>query len=66
MIARILVSLGFPLAAIGLVVYGMAVSESMRNDDQANFGLILMIASFAVGVIGVFWYRADEARADRD
>jgi hypothetical protein len=66
MIARILVSLGFPVAAIGLVVYGMAVSESMRNDGQANLGLAVLIGGFVVGVIGVFWYRADEARAERD
>lgn len=66
MIARILVSLGFPVATVGLVVYGMAVSESMRNDDQANFGLAVLIGGFIVGVIGVIWYRADEARAERD
>ena len=66
MIARVLVALGFPLSAVGLLVYGMAVSESMRNDDQANFGLALMIIAFIVGLVGVFWYRADEARIGRD
>lgn len=66
MIARILVSLGFPVATIGLVVFGMATAESMRNDDQANYGLAMLIIGFVVGVIGVFWYRADEARAERD
>jgi hypothetical protein len=66
MIARILVSLGFPVAAIGLVVFGMAGAESIRNDDQANFGLAVMIGGFIVGVIGVLWYRADEAKADRN
>jgi len=66
MIARILVSLGFPVATIGLVIFGMATSESIRNDDQANYGLATLIIGFVVGVIGVFWYRADEARAERD
>lgn len=66
MIARILVSLGFPVATIGLVIFGMATAESIRNDDQANLGLALLIGGFVIGVIGVFWYRAEEARAERD
>jgi membrane protein DedA with SNARE-associated domain len=65
MIARILVSLGFPVSAVGLVIFGMATSESIRNDDQANLGLALLIGGFVVGILGVLWYRANEARADR-
>ncbi|CAN5698990.1 hypothetical protein BH09CHL1_BH09CHL1_15320 [soil metagenome] len=65
MIARILVSLGFPVSAIGLVIFGMATAESIRNDDQANLGLYLMFGGFIVGIIGVLWYRANEARADQ-
>lgn len=62
MIARLLASIGFPVAAVGLVVFGMATSESVRNDSQANLGLYLLVGGLIVGVIGVFMYRAEEAK----
>jgi hypothetical protein len=62
MIARLLVSLGFPIAAVGLVVIGMATSMSVPDEGLTNQGLILMIGGTLAGVIGIFWYRADEKK----
>jgi hypothetical protein len=62
MIARLLASIGFPLAGVGLTILGMATSESVRNDDQLNLGLYLIIGGMIAGIIGVIMYRASEAR----
>ena len=62
MIARILAAIGFPVAAVGLTILGMATSESVRNDDQLNLGLYLIIGGLIAGVLGVVLYRMDEAR----
>mgnify|MGYP001143036487 CR=1 FL=1 len=62
MIARLLASIGFPVAAVGLTILGMATSESVRNDDQLNLGLYLIIGGLIAGIIGVIMYRAQEAR----
>jgi hypothetical protein len=60
MIARILVSLGFPIAAVGLVVIGMATSMSVPDDGMRDQGLYMLIGGTVAGIIGIFWYRADE------
>lgn len=62
MIARLLASVGFPVAAVGLTILGMATSESVRNDDQLNLGLYLIVGGLIAGVVGVVLYRMDEAR----
>ncbi len=53
MIARLLASVGFPVAAVGLTILGMATSESVRNDDQLNLGLYLIIGGMIAGIIGL-------------
>jgi hypothetical protein len=60
MIARLLVSIGFPIAAVGLVVIGMATSMSVPDDDMTNQGLYMLIGGTVAGIIGIFWYRSDE------
>jgi len=62
MIARLLVSLGWPIAAVGLTIFGMATSLATPSDSQENIGLILMIGGTIAGTIGIFWYRADEKK----
>jgi hypothetical protein len=62
MIARILASVGFPAAAVGFTILGMATSESVRNDDQLNLGLYLIIGGMIAGIIGLVMYRAEEAK----
>lgn len=62
MIARILVALGFPIAAVGLTILGMGTSMAVPDSDMKNLGMILMIGGTIAGVIGIFWYRADEKK----
>ena len=62
MIARILVALGFTIAAVGLTVYGMGTAMSIPNKDMEHLGLYMMIGGTIAGVIGIFWYRADEKK----
>ena len=62
MIARILASVGFPAAAVGFTVLGMATSYSVRDDDMFNIGLYLIIGGMIAGIIGVVMYRASEAK----
>ncbi|MCC6704316.1 MAG: hypothetical protein IT334_05525 [Thermomicrobiales bacterium] len=62
MIARILVALGFTIASVGLTVFGMGTSMSVPDQDLENLGLYLMIGGTVAGVIGIFWYRADEKK----
>jgi uncharacterized membrane protein len=63
MIARLLASVGFPVAAVGFTILGMATAESVRNDDQLNLGLYLIIGGMIAGIVGVIMYRASEARS---
>jgi hypothetical protein len=62
MIARILVSLGFPIAAVGLVVFGMGTAMAVPDKDLESLGLWLLAGGTIAGVIGIFWYRADEKK----
>lgn len=62
MIARLLVSIGFPIAAVGLVVIGMATSMSVPDLDMRDQGLYMLVGGTIAGIIGIFWYRADEKK----
>lgn len=62
MIARILVAMGFTIAAVGLTVFGMGTAMSVPDKDMESLGLYLMIGGTLAGVIGIFWYRADEKK----
>lgn len=64
MIARILVSLGFPVAAVGLTIFGMGTAMAIPDKDMENIGLWLLGLGTLAGVIGIFWYRADEKKAE--
>ncbi|MEZ4497747.1 MAG: hypothetical protein R2845_13450 [Thermomicrobiales bacterium] len=62
MIARILVALGFPIAAVGLTIYGMGTSMAVPDSDMMDLGMIMMVGGVIAGIIGIFWYRADEKK----
>jgi len=73
MLARILASVGFPVAAVGLTILGMATSASVPAEHRVEWGFIdmtqfdlglwLIIGGLIVGIIGVIMYRAAESRA---
>ena len=62
MIARILVALGFPIAAVGLTIYGMGTSMAVPDSHMMDLGMIMMVGGVIAGIIGIFWYRADEKK----
>ena len=64
MIARLLVALGASIAATGFTIFGMATSYVKMDDDMARISYILMAAGGIATVVGIFWYRAEERKAD--
>jgi hypothetical protein len=64
MIARLLVSFGAVAAAVGFTIFGMATSYVKMDDGMANIGYVLMAVGVVGAVIGAFWYRADERKAE--
>jgi hypothetical protein len=64
MIARLLVALGASIAATGFTIFGMATSYVKFDDDMARISYILMAAGGIATVVGIFWYRAEERRAE--
>ena len=64
MIARVLVSLGFPVAAVGLTLFFFFSSMAVPDQSLENLGLWLLGGGTVVGIIGIFWYRADEKRLE--
>jgi hypothetical protein len=64
MIARLLVSFGAVAAAVGFTLFGMATSYVKMDHDMANISYVLMAVGGVATVIGIFWYRADERRAE--
>jgi membrane protein DedA with SNARE-associated domain len=64
MIARLLVAFGASIAAVGFTILGMATSYVKHDDDMKNISFILMAAGVAATVIGGFWYRANERKAE--
>jgi membrane protein DedA with SNARE-associated domain len=64
MIARLLVAFGASIAASGFTVFGMATSYIKMDDDMAMISYIAMAAGVAATVVGIFWYRADERKAE--
>jgi uncharacterized membrane protein YuzA (DUF378 family) len=64
MIARLLVSFGAVAVAVGFTIFGMATSYIEMDDDMAGISYILMGAGAVATVIGIFWYRAEERRAE--
>jgi len=64
MIARLLVALGASIAATGFTIFGMATSYVKMDDDMARISYILMAGGGIATVVGIFWYRADEHRAE--
>lgn len=64
MLARILVSLGAPAAAVGFTLFGMATTFIKKDDDIAQVSYILMAAGLAATIIGGIWYRLEEKRVE--
>jgi hypothetical protein len=64
MIARLLISFGASIAATGFTVFGMATSYVTMDDDMASVSYIAMAAGVFATVVGIFWYRADERKAE--
>jgi membrane protein DedA with SNARE-associated domain len=64
MIARLLVSFGASIAAVGFTLLGMATSYVKHDDDMKSLSFILMAAGVAATVIGALWYRMDERKAE--
>jgi hypothetical protein len=61
-ISIILASLGWPIATVGLTVYGMAGSYSTVDSGMKGTGELLMLAGTIAGVVGILGYRASEAK----
>jgi len=66
MIARVLIALGFPVAAVGLTLFGMGTSMAVPDQNLENLGLWLLGGGTLVGIIGIFWYRANEKRYEAE
>jgi hypothetical protein len=64
MIARLLVSFGASIATAGFTVFGMATSYIKMDDDMAQLSYIAMAAGVVATIVGVFWYRSDERKAE--
>ncbi|HEY7033321.1 MAG TPA: hypothetical protein VH482_18415 [Thermomicrobiales bacterium] len=64
MIARLLVSFGAVAASVGFTIFGMATSYIKMDHDMATISYVLMAVGGVATVIGIFWYRLDERRAD--
>ena len=64
MIARLLISFGAVAAAVGFTIFGMATSYVEMDKDMAGISYILMAGGAIATVIGIFWYRAEEHRAE--
>lgn len=64
MIARLLVSFGVAIAAVGFTVYGMSTTYIRHDDDMARTSYVLMAAGIIATVVGIVWYRTDEHRAE--
>jgi membrane protein DedA with SNARE-associated domain len=64
MIARLLISFGASMAAVGFTLLGMATSYVKKDDDMAMISYWLMAVGVVATVVGAFWYRADERKAE--
>jgi len=64
MIARLLVAFGSSIAVVGFTVLGMATSYVKHDADMKSISYILMAGGIVATVIGAFWYRADERKAE--
>ena len=62
-ISMILAAIGFPVATVGLTIYGMSSSYTIRDEGMGGIGMWLMVAGFIAGVVGVLGYRASERNA---
>lgn len=65
MISKIVLTICSVAASVGLLLVGMATSYATRDHDMYRLGMILMIGGAIGTVIGVVWYRAEEAAAMR-
>jgi len=61
-ISIILAALGWPVATVGLIIYGMAGSYSTVDTGMKGTGEQLMIVGAIAGVAGILGYRANEAK----
>jgi hypothetical protein len=61
-LSMILAAIGFPTAAVGLTIYGMATSYAIRDDSMASTATLLMVAGMVAGIVGVIGYRASERK----
>jgi hypothetical protein len=64
MLARLLVSLGAPAAAVGFTLYGMATTFVKHDDDIANIAYILIAVGLVATVIGAVMYRITEKQIE--
>ncbi len=63
MLAIILTAAGAVAASTGLMLWATADVIIGGHNLMYDSGVILMIAGTIVGVLGAFWYRANEAKA---
>jgi len=53
-------------AATGFMFIGIASAIAGGHDTMMNLGWVLLVGGLIATVIGMFWYRATEARMARD
>jgi hypothetical protein len=64
MIARLLISFGSSMAAVGFTILGMATTYVKKDDDMAMISYWLMGVGVLATVVGALWYRAEERKAE--
>lgn len=64
MIARLLVAFGSSIAVVGFTLLGMSTSYIKADAEMKELSYWLMAGGVAATVIGGFWYRANERKAE--